>query len=62
LESEFDLFGRIDATGKGAVAGVLATGDNERADGADEFGCNLRRTRAGGQHQSRSAAKGKTTD
>jgi hypothetical protein len=37
LESEFDLFGGIDAAGKSAAGGVRAAGDDERADRTDEF-------------------------
>jgi hypothetical protein len=51
LESEFDLLGRIDAAGKGAAPGVFAAGDDERADGAHEFGRWFRWPRAGGEEE-----------
>jgi hypothetical protein len=38
LESEFDLFGGIDAPGKNAGARVFVAGDNQRSHGAHEFG------------------------
>jgi len=51
LEGEFDLFGSIDAAGKSAAAGVRASGDDQGADGADEFGRCFRGARAGGEEQ-----------
>jgi hypothetical protein len=59
LESEFDLFGGIDAAGKSAAGGVRAAGDDKRADGTDEFGRRLRWTRAGGEEQGRGCEVGK---
>jgi hypothetical protein len=59
LESEFNLFGRIDAAGKSAAPGVLAAGDDEGADGADEFGRWFCWTRAGGEKEQRGCDAGK---
>ena len=58
LEGELDLCGRFDAAGKGAAAGVRATGDDERADGADKFGGWFRRPRAGGEEKGHGGGAG----
>jgi len=49
LKGEFDLLGGIDAARKRARAGVLATGHDQRAHGADEFARHFGRARARGK-------------
>jgi hypothetical protein len=58
LEGELDLCGRFDAAGKGAAAGVRAVGDDERANGTDEFGRWFRRPRAGSEEKGRGGGAG----
>jgi hypothetical protein len=62
LEGEFDLLGGIDASGKNAATGVLTAGDDEGADGADEFRGCFGWTRAGGEQADCGAAEEGTKD